>query len=171
MRGMDVVIRPALAHDFDEMITLSSKTHLSDMYKTLIPADEYERFSKTYEPGAERSARGIGTLSSRHSSRDWHMAVAEYDGEVVGFTVALHEGNMLKLRGLFVDPDFQGQGIGSALFDHSMTWRRGAEPVRLVVLKENRHAQRLYQSRGFTLVGRVESLFFGAEQVMMERIN
>ena len=43
--------------------------------------------------------------------------VAEQDGRVVGFTAALVRGDLWYFATLFVDPDFQGSGIGQRLFE------------------------------------------------------
>lgn len=50
-----------------------------------------------------------------------------------------------------VDPQLQGQGLGSRLMDHweSMAAAQGAGRLTLDVAEENTHAQRLYRTRGF----------------------
>jgi GNAT superfamily N-acetyltransferase len=78
---------------------------------------------------------------------DWG-AIAEEDGEPAGF-VAMIGGHVDQL---FVRPEMQGRGIGSALFD--MALARGIRPATLNVFEDNLPARRLYERRGFAEVRR-----------------
>lgn len=73
--------------------------------------------------------------------------VFEEAGRVVGFVAMIgHE-----VGGLFVAPDWQGQGIGRQLLDHV----RLSQPVlELNVFEANTRARRFYEAYGFVVVGR-----------------
>lgn len=72
--------------------------------------------------------------------------VAEVDGEVVGF-LALSDD---LLYHLYVYPEFQGRGVGSALFARAQELRpRG---FRLWVFQRNTQARTFYEHRGMSVV-------------------
>jgi predicted nuclease with RNAse H fold len=63
--------------------------------------------------------------------------------------------HVLEVKGLAVDPDRQGEGIGAALLDAAIALARdrGARRLVLRVLSGNAVARRLYEGRGFRLEG------------------
>jgi len=71
--------------------------------------------------------------------------VAEED-EIVGF-VGL---NGDELSHIYVDPDFQGQGLGTRMLDHAKTLR--PDRLELWVFQKNEGARRFYDRHGFQLV-------------------
>ena len=66
------------------------------------------------------------------------------DGIVKGFVRV----NGDEIEKLFVEPSFQGQGIGSALLQHVL---RETKANRLLVLEKNKDAVRLYERHGFSV--------------------
>lgn len=165
---MNVSLRAATPADFTQMCAVSSRAHLAPIYKTFIPPDEYPAFLRRYTltPKIERQA--LERYDAWYSDSSWQMCVAEEDGVLCGFTVAQHTEEGLELRGLFVDPSYQSQGIGKKLFQESLSWRQPGETVRLIVIEKNAKAQQLYRSHGFVIVGVVAQRFYGASQIAME---
>ena len=72
--------------------------------------------------------------------------VADENGRVVGFTALSHD----MLDHMYVHPDEQGQGVGTALLDHAK--RRRPEGFRLWVFQKNEGARRFYERHGCRLV-------------------
>jgi putative acetyltransferase len=68
--------------------------------------------------------------------------VTEVDGGVVGF-IALVEN---EIGGLFLDPDFHGQGMGRAMVDMAVA-QKG--PLKVEVFKDNTIGRRFYNTYGF----------------------
>lgn len=77
------------------------------------------------------------------------LAIAEMDGEPVGFAGVLDGG----LEMLFVSDAVRGQGIGSALLADAI---KNQEVSKVDVNEQNNGARGFYLSRGFVQVGRSE---------------
>ncbi len=73
--------------------------------------------------------------------------VYEADGRVVGFIALI--GN--EVGAIFVDPDYQGQGIGRAVMDHAQSSRGVLE---LNVFEANAIGRGFYEAYGFQVIGR-----------------
>jgi GNAT superfamily N-acetyltransferase len=92
----------------------------------------------------------------------WTRLAAEVDGQVVGL-VGAGPGEFVgaaALTSLWVDPRFRGLGVGSALIDAVEAWAlgQGLSQVLLWVTETNHVAETLYQRRGFTRTGAVQSV-------------
>lgn len=76
---------------------------------------------------------------------------------VWGYALLRHEGDLLDLTRLAVDPSAEKQGVGGRLLDYVCTVAtlEGLACV-LTVKKDNRRALRLYQRAGFRIVGHYE---------------
>ncbi|WP_255194034.1 GNAT family N-acetyltransferase [Natronobeatus ordinarius] len=79
------------------------------------------------------------------------LLVAEVDGEVVGFThgvVMGEEGDVLRM---YVHPDHQGAGIGTALHERLVAALEaaGVERIRALDLASNEASRRFYEGLGF----------------------
>lgn len=73
------------------------------------------------------------------------VLVAEIDGHRVGFAGVLDNDNFL--HSLYVDPDVQGQGVGSALLD--AVQQRFTSTGSLKCLMQNEAALHFYQQHGW----------------------
>jgi ribosomal protein S18 acetylase RimI-like enzyme len=74
------------------------------------------------------------------------------DGRLVGSSVVAEAEGKLYVFGMWVDPQYRGQGVGARLLDAGLTWASAAFPGRSVHLDVNPRqtaAIRLYESRGF----------------------
>jgi ribosomal protein S18 acetylase RimI-like enzyme len=68
--------------------------------------------------------------------------VAEKEGEIIGFAALTAD----MLSHLYVHPEAQGRGAGSALMDRAE--ERRPDGFTFWVFQENAHARRFYESRG-----------------------
>ena len=90
-----------------------------------------------------------GEMIARHG-RGW---VGKIDGRTVGFAVA--DMARSNVWALFMDPEFEGRGVGRRLHDTMMDWffAAGAERVWLSTDPGTR-AERFYRSAGWKQAGR-----------------
>jgi putative acetyltransferase len=75
--------------------------------------------------------------------------VFERGGRVVGFISLLGD----EVGGIFVAPQFHGQGVGRALMDRA---RDARDHLELDVFEANEQARRFYSAYGFDVVGERE---------------
>ncbi|QHM71636.1 GNAT family N-acetyltransferase [Mixta intestinalis] len=81
------------------------------------------------------------------------ILVAEEDGHRLGFAAFLENDNFL--HSLFVDPQFQGQGVGSALLQ--AVQERFTATGALKCLLANKRAQDFYLHHGWQVMSQGES--------------
>ncbi|WP_312242142.1 GNAT family N-acetyltransferase [Pantoea sp.] len=81
------------------------------------------------------------------------VLVAEKEGRRVGFAGLLENDNFL--HSLYIDPDWQGQGIGSALLEAVQA--RFTSTGALKCLLKNEAAQAFYEKHGWQAIARGES--------------
>jgi len=86
--------------------------------------------------------------------------VYEADGRVVGFLSLV--GN--EVGGIFVDPDYQGRGVGRALMD---SVSRGRVTLELDVFEANHSARGFYAAYGFEVIGRHINLDVGHPELRL----
>lgn len=94
----------------------------------------------------------VQSLVSRAST----VLLATHDGMPIGLATAQPDGAEVILYGLYVHPDWQGKGIGSALLDAVIAGHPEAKAIRLEVLKDNAAAIAWYQAKGFESYGGTE---------------
>ncbi|AKH96929.1 ribosomal protein S18-alanine N-acetyltransferase [Halanaeroarchaeum sulfurireducens] len=90
-------------------------------------------------------------------------------GHVVATGVRVNGQPMGHVKDLAVNPERQGEGIGSTLLDRAMTVlsRRGFSQVRLEVRETNERAIGLYERRGFSRVGTYASYYPDGEDALI----
>ena len=94
----------------------------------------------------------------RFASQD--LRIIQYCGTDVGFLATSRTRETLKVNQLYILPEYQGRGIGTAcmtrvLDDASLRQK----PVALQVLKVNTRGVTFYQKLGFIIVGETTTHF------------
>lgn len=109
-----------------------------------------------------------GDQQERHNtefaSHDPHIIIQFHESDV-GFLVTSDTPDTLNVNQIFILPEYQGRGIGSAcltrLIDNASL---EGKSVTLKVLKVNTRGMALYQRLGFTIVGE-DSIYFQMERL------
>lgn len=165
---VEPIIRRAVKNDIEGIYLLSCKVHQTS-YATLIPDQRYNDFLQHFACSVEARRRRYNFYLPKLNDPDWFIWVAELDGKVVGYTKEKRtDSHTVHKQGLFVDSDYQGRGIGSALFKESLVIARPGDRFQLSVIENNTRAQQLYQKYGFTKTGYAKNDFYGARMITME---
>lgn len=135
------------------------EAHLDDLDAVL--AVGHRTWPVTYEPiaGTDYVAMGLAkwwtaeaTLPALRSGR---VLVAEVGGQVIGMASSGPLEGRLVLWKLYVLPQFQGHGAGSALMDAVLERAaRTYDEIRLAYLDGNAQAAGFYRSKGFVELDR-----------------
>jgi ribosomal protein S18 acetylase RimI-like enzyme len=147
------VIRPVQTTELAALADVAARTYADSFGDTYTPQDLARELAQNRSEAYFRSALEKGDII---------LVVAE-DGQLRGFTqikaVDLPEldpqpGDQL-LDKVYVDPEWQGQGIGRRLLEATLAHPRlsAAKRVFLQVRSNNHRALSLYRSLGFEVVG------------------
>ncbi|HEY5248787.1 MAG TPA: GNAT family N-acetyltransferase [Dermatophilaceae bacterium] len=128
----------------------------------------------TYEPiaGADYVAMGLAKWWTEDATipaiRAGRVTVAELDGTVVGIaSVGPHEKHLVLWK-LYVLPEHQGKGIGSALVASVVAAATGIHrEIRITYLHGNILAEAFYRSKGFVEFSREPGCHGVPESVWM----
>lgn len=80
--------------------------------------------------------------------RQGRTRVAVVDGQIVGFSSVLANGDSIELEDLFVDPDWMRRGVARALIADQVDRARVAG-ARQIEVDGNEHALEFYERVGF----------------------
>lgn len=143
-----MVIRKAIESDAVNMIELFVKLDSETSFMMMEPGER--------KLNVEDQAKRIKSFTSSDAKL---MAVAEVDGDLVGFIVASsgmanrnrHSAYMV----IGIQKAFWGQGIGSALNEFMEAWvdKAGIHRVEFTVMEGNSAARTLYKKYGYAEEG------------------
>ncbi|MBY0120324.1 GNAT family N-acetyltransferase [Bacillus sp. S/N-304-OC-R1] len=149
---MDFIIRDMRVEDIPEVQNVA-KTSWNHTYKGIIPLHIQENFLKSAYSD-EMMVRRL-ELS--------HMFVAIADNKVTGFAnfSPLKENGEIELGSIYLYPEYQGNGIGTALLQEAIEKIEGIKEVYINVEKENQTGRNFYDKRGFKIVSEFDDHFDG----------
>lgn len=149
---MEYIIRDMKANDITQ-IQHVAKTSWNHTYEGIIPIHIQENFLQ--------SAYSNDMMQKRleHS----HMFVAEADNRIVGFAnfSPIKDRGEVELGAIYLYPDYQGKGIGSALLQEGLKKVKGIKEVYINVEKENQIGRHFYEAKGFKVVSEFDDPFDG----------
>jgi len=131
------IIRPAIAEDVVAIVAVQQKNPQAAQWQE----SDYVRLAEA--PG------GVLLLAENAA------------GQVLGFAAARRVADEAELQNLAVDPQYRRQGVGQGLV-HGVHCRLRATGTKLVYLEvrpSNESALALYQSSGYTIVGRRQDYY------------
>ena len=92
-----------------------------------------------------------------------HLKAVSDDGALAGVVMVKAFWNLCHL---FVEPRFQGRGIGKALLEAAIAGCRGRSPRQCLRLNASRNAAGFYQRMGFTLAADAAPAYAGVQYVL-----
>lgn len=150
---MDVKIRQMEKEDI-HAVQQVAKISWHDTYRGVIPFDIQERFLTSAYSNESLKRRLLNSF----------IFIAEVDQQVVGFAnfSPIHQDGSTELGAIYLLPEYQGQGIGTALLMHGIN-TLAAEAVYIYVEKNNQIGRSFYKARGFKKLSEFNDSLFGHE--------
>lgn len=107
-----------------------------------------------------RNVRSNLDAWQQHPAGALHLKSVDGDGALAGVVMVKAYWNLCHL---FVEPRFQGQGIGKALMQAAIDGCRGRSPRQCLRLNASRNAVGFYRHMGFTLAADAPPAFAGVQ--------
>ncbi|WNS73557.1 GNAT family N-acetyltransferase [Bacillus sp. DTU_2020_1000418_1_SI_GHA_SEK_038] len=130
-----------------------AKSSWNHTYEGIIPRDIQDNFLK--------SAYNYEMMKRRleHS----YLYVSEIDGKIVGFAnfSPVKEHGEIELGAIYLLPEYQGKGIGTALLREGLHLIEGINEVYINVERDNHIGKNFYDAKGFTVVSEFDDNFDG----------
>jgi GNAT superfamily N-acetyltransferase len=132
-----MILRPARSDEADTLLAIQREAAV-DAFAHVYPPELY--------PFPDDAIREV--WAEALADPEIGVYVAEHDGVPVG-AVSAGKGY---LATLYVLPEYQGHGVGSALHDRALDLLRemGSREAKLWTLRENWDGRRFYERRGWT---------------------
>lgn len=161
--AMTLTIRH-MREDDVESVQDVARTSWNSTYEDIIPLDVQANFLKMAYNSEQLQRRLEHSL----------FLVAEEGERIVGFAnySTVKEDGSAELAAIYLHPQYQGKGIGSALLKRGIEELSGVRSVWINVEKENWSGLSFYAAKGFEVVGEFEEDFDGhvLKTVRMELI-
>lgn len=92
-----------------------------------------------------------------------HLFIAEVDGEAAGFAnfSPVKYGNEAELGAIYILPQYQGIGIGTALLQKGIEHLEQVKKLYVCVEVENEKGKAFYRAKGFSALEKFEEDFEG----------
>lgn len=149
---MNITIRKMHYEDTKQVQSIAKKTW-NATYEGIIPLEVQNNFLKSNysdESMKQRIERSI-------------VYVAEVKGKVVGFAnySTVRDGGKVELAAIYLYPEFQGKGIGTALLQQVVKELKGLKEIYINVEKDNKIGMNFYEAKGFEIVKESDIEFDG----------
>lgn len=149
---MNITIRKMHYEDTKKVQSLA-KTTWNATYEGIIPLEVQNNFLNLYysdESMKQRIERSI-------------VFVAEVEGKVVGFAnySTVREGGKVELAAIYIYPEFQSKGIGTALIQQAVKELKGIKEIYINVERDNKNGMNFYKAKGFKIVKESDVEFDG----------
>ena len=144
----EVFIRTAGKFDLEKIRQLLISTW-HDTYDSIYGAEAVNEINENWH---SRSA-----LEDRLIKPNTEFIVADNGTKILGIAFAEQEKKIVQLHQLYVDPDFQGQGVGKQLLQEIYFCFDSAETIQLEVDPQNTGAIEFYKACDFTQTGETQN--------------
>nr|WP_240666647.1 N-acetyltransferase [Longirhabdus pacifica] len=130
-----------------------AKASWNATYEGIIPFEIQENFLKSAYSDEMMQKRLDNTL----------MLISEREGEIVGFAnfSPVKKQGKVELAAIYLYPQYQGQGIGSALLQEGIKNLNNVKEIYINVEKENTIGKSFYEAKGFEVIEEFDDHFDG----------
>ncbi|MBE7106334.1 GNAT family N-acetyltransferase [Bacillus cereus] len=149
---MTYVIREMKQEDIHAVQSVA-KIAWHDTYEGIIPREIQDSFLD----------EAYSDEKMKYRLKNTHLFVAEEEGEVIGFAnfSPIRLQNEAELGAIYLLPEQQGKGIGSALLQKGITTLKGIRKMYIHVEAENEKGKRFYEAKGFAALEQFDEDFEG----------
>ncbi|MGA4518653.1 GNAT family N-acetyltransferase [Solibacillus silvestris] len=147
-----VIIRKMHVEDIPQVQDVAKKSW-NATYEGIIPFEIQEKFLKV----AYNNDRMKQRLERSF------LFVAEIDSNVVGFAnfSPVNDDGKAELGAIYLYPEYQGKGIGSALLQKGINELEGVEEIYINVERDNEIGKSFYDAKGFQVLKEFDDDFEG----------
>lgn len=135
-------IRLATVRDIDLISKLANQIWPDAFASILRPKQIRNLVQRIYNPES---------LKNEIENLDHVFWIISFDSEAVGFASAYTDKQTIWLKKLYIRPDVQGKGLGSALIKTIVSYFPGFKNISLFVNRDNISAQEFYKRKGFLI--------------------
>lgn len=155
--SLELEIRHAKPKDAEQILALKRATWFKSYVNEKLGITKEDIFKKfpdsTMSESISNWQKGIAI---EKSTGDRYTYVAVLNNKVVGFTSPyIEETGRRRVGAMYVDPDYQGKGIGRKLLETALNWHGQDKDVYLEVVEYNQNAIDFYKHFGFIPSGKV----------------
>lgn len=145
-------IREMKKDDIQEVQEVAKRSW-NDTYDGIIPLEIQEEFLKSAYNDEMMQRRMENSL----------IYVSEVDEKIVGFAnfSSVKEDGKVELLAIYLNPEHQGKGIGTALLNEGIKNLEGEKEIFINVEKENKIGTTFYRARGFKMISEFDEDFNG----------
>lgn len=149
---MEFAIRN-MQHEDIVQVQQVAKISWHSTYDGIIPQEIQESFLKSAYSDENMKRRLNGSF----------MFVSEIEGKIVGFAnfSPIKESGEMELGAIYLYPEYQGKGIGTALLEMGLKNIEGAKEIFINVEKDNKIGTNFYKAKGFEVVSEFDDDFDG----------
>lgn len=149
---MGVSIRKMRKGDIEQVQDVAKRTW-NATYDGLIPMTIQEKFLSSAYSDESMQRRMERSL----------VLVAELDGSVAGFAnfSGVNDAGIVGLGAIYIYPEQQGKGIGSALLGHAIKELDGVKEIYVDVERDNLTGRNFYEAKNFKVVREFDDDFDG----------
>lgn len=94
----------------------------------------------------------------KYNNKNIGTWVAETEGKIIGFCMAIRGGNNNRIGAIYVLPTYQGGGLGRLLIEKAFEWLGNKKDILINVARYNKQAIDFYKKFGFTETGKKGTL-------------
>ncbi|SHG18230.1 GNAT family N-acetyltransferase [Ornithinibacillus halophilus] len=149
---MNFTIRKANQEDKKQVQDVATSSWHST-YEGIIPIEVQDNFLNAAYSDENMKYRIENSL----------LLVAEAEGKVVGFAnfSPVNKEGQAELGAIYLKPDAQGKGIGTALLQHGINSLEDVKEIYINVERDNEIGKTFYEAKGFNVVKEFDDEFDG----------
>ncbi|AOV07985.1 GNAT family N-acetyltransferase [Sporosarcina ureilytica] len=149
---MSFMIREMKKEDIKQVQDVAKKSW-NATYDGIIPHNIQENFLKAAYSDEMMKRRLNGSF----------IFVAEMEDKIIGFAnfTPVNNGGQSELSAIYLYPDYQGKGIGTALLQKGIKELENVKEIYIDVEKENNIGKTFYEAKGFKTVKEYDDNFDG----------